>query len=308
MGGGGQSQNSTTKTEPWEGQQPYLTQGFEEADRIYQQGPQEYYPGQTYTNMSPFRQAGLFGAAGLAGQGNDVANNAAGYAANTLGGNSDNPWGGLLGTGASGMANTANGANLMGNPFLDQTYDQAAGKLTDNWSTNIMPGIAAQFGQSGGAGTTMHSELATRAGGELGDSLASLGNQIYGGNYQQERDRQVNAQGNLANLGANLYGTGVNERMNLANNAGAIRDAQFGDYDRLGDIGKSFEEQQGKVLEDDINRWNFMQNRDLANLQDYMAMVTGNYGSTSTSRTSGGGGSGLNSALGAAGLMASLFG
>lgn len=308
MGGGGQSQNSTSKTEPWEEQQPYLEKGFEQAGNIYDRGPAEYYPGQTYTDMSPYRQAGLFGAAGTALGGNPLAQNAAGYAANTLGGNGDNPYSGILNSGVQGMQDTASGAFLNNNPHLDQVYGSAADKAVDEWSSTIMPGIAAQFGQSGGAGTTMHSELATRAGGELSDTLGQLKSSIYGGNYQQERDRMTGAQSNLGNLGSNLYGTGVQERMGLAGMAGQLRDNQFSDWGKLQEVGQGFEEQQGKVLEDDINRWNYGQNADLASLQDYMAMITGNYGSTSTTRQSSGGGSGMATALGGASMLASLFG
>lgn len=304
--GGGSQQTQTSKTEPWSVQQPYLEKGFSEAGQIYDQGPSEYFPGQTYTDMSPFRQAGLQGTANIAQSGNPLVNNASNYAANTLGGQGDNPYSDILNSGVQGMQATAGGQFLNNNPFLDDVYNSAADKAVDEWSTTIMPGIAAQFGNSGGAGTTMHSELAGRAGGELSDSLAQLKSSIYGGNYQQERDRQTQAQSGLSNLGANLYGTGVNERLNLTSQAPGLREAQYGDASKLQDVGKSFEEQQGKVLEDQINRYNYEQGAPLAALQDYMAMITGNYGSTSTSRTSSSGDP-LSTVIGAGLTAASMF-
>jgi hypothetical protein len=304
--GGGSSQQQTSKTEPWSQQQPYLTKGFSEAENIYDQGPSEYFPGQTYTDMSPFRQAGLQGTAGIAQGGNPLVNNASNYAANTLGGQSDNPYSGILNSGVQGMQATAGGQFLNNNPFLDDVYNSAADKAVDEWSSTIMPGIASQFGNSGGAGTTMHSELASRAGGELSDSLAQLKSSIYGGNYQQERDRQTQAQSGLSNLGANLYGTGVNERLNLTSQAPGLREAQYGDAAKLQEVGSQYETQQGKEIEDQINRYNYNQNAPLAALQDYMAMITGNYGSTSTSRTSNSGNP-LNSLLGAGVTAASMF-
>ncbi len=305
MGGGG-SQTQTTKSEPWSGQQPYLTKGFSEAEKLYNQGPQSFFPGQTYTDMDPARQSALQGTIGEAGNSNNVVNAATGYAQNTLGGQSDNPYAALLGSGASGMMDTASGQYLNNNPFLDDIYGSAADKATDEWSTTIMPGIAAQFGGSGGAGSTMHSELATRAGGELSDTLGQLKSSIYGGNYQQERDRQTSAQGNLASLGTNLYGTGVNERLGLTGQAAGLRDAQFGDFDRAAEAGKAFEEQQGKEIQGDIDRWNFEQNAEQSALQDYMSMIMGNYGSTSTTR-GGSSGSGLATGLGAVMSIASMF-
>lgn len=304
MGGGG-SQTQTTKSEPWSGQQPYLTKGFAEAENLYESGPQQFFPGQTYTDMSPARMQGLFGSLGLAGSGGNPADAASSYANQTLSGNSDNPWAALLGTGASGMADTASGASLNGNPWLDQVYGSAADKVTDEWSDVVMPGIASSFGMTGGAGTTMANEMAVRSGGELSDTLGKLKADIYGGNYQQERDRQVAAQSGLANLGGNLYGTGVSERTNLANNAAAIRAGQYGDFDKMGEVGQQFEDQQGKEIQADIDRWNFEQNAPYAALQDYMSMISGNFGSTSTTR-GGSSGSPLSTIAGLGAMFAGL--
>ena len=46
--GGGGGTNTVQKADPWAGQQPYLTSTFQEAQRLYNQGPMQFYPGQTY--------------------------------------------------------------------------------------------------------------------------------------------------------------------------------------------------------------------------------------------------------------------
>lgn len=56
--GGGNKTQTTTQT-PWAPLQPYLSgEGgiFSEAQRLYQQGPQQYYPGQTYAGFDPLQQ------------------------------------------------------------------------------------------------------------------------------------------------------------------------------------------------------------------------------------------------------------
>ncbi|MEJ2116431.1 MAG: hypothetical protein P8Y36_00440, partial [Alphaproteobacteria bacterium] len=119
---------------------------------------------------------------------------------------------------------------------------------------------------------------------------------------------QEAASSGLANLGQGLYGTGVQERMGAAGLAPDLANAEYLPYDKLMDVGKQYEQFGERVLEDDINRFNYEQNAQLASLQDYMAMISGNYGATSTSRTSGSsGGSPLATGLGAASLIASLF-
>jgi hypothetical protein len=78
-------------------------------------------------------------------------------------------------------------------------------------------------------------------------------------------------------------------------------------FDKMQEAGKAYEGFGERVLEDDINRFNYQQNADLSSLQDYMAMISGNYGGTSVSRSSGGSGSGLATGLGAAATLASMF-
>ena len=50
-GGGGTTQ-TVQKADPWIGQQPYLTDIYGESQRLYQQGPMQFFPGQTYASPS----------------------------------------------------------------------------------------------------------------------------------------------------------------------------------------------------------------------------------------------------------------
>ena len=50
---------STQNTEPWASQKPYLEQGFKEAQGIYNQGPQQFYGGQTFAPTDAATTAGL---------------------------------------------------------------------------------------------------------------------------------------------------------------------------------------------------------------------------------------------------------
>ena len=52
-GGGGGSTTQTQKSEPWIGQQPYLTDLYRQAQTQFQAGPQQFYPGRTYAEASP---------------------------------------------------------------------------------------------------------------------------------------------------------------------------------------------------------------------------------------------------------------
>jgi hypothetical protein len=307
MGGSSKPQTTTTNTDPWKGQQPYLIKGFSEAGRIYDQGPQSYFPGQTYADMSDPTKAGLQAQTQLASGGNPLIGNASSYVTNTLGGQSDNPYSSILGSGVGGMQATARGDFLNANPYLDQAYNQAAGKVSQTFNDETIPAIASGLGLSGMAGSTTSELLGAKAGGELSDSLAGLASNIYGGNYQAERDRMSQAQSGLTSTGAGLYGTGVNERLSTLSQAPGIREAQFGDAAKLQEAGQAYEGQTAKEIEDQINRYNYNQNAPMAALQDYMAMIQGNYGGTSTQTAKAASGSGLQQGIGAAISLASLF-
>ncbi len=50
MSGGGGGTNTVQKADPYIGQQPYLKDLYAESQRLYRQGPMEFFPGQTFAN------------------------------------------------------------------------------------------------------------------------------------------------------------------------------------------------------------------------------------------------------------------
>jgi hypothetical protein len=91
--------------------------------------------------------------------------------------------------------NTINGQYLdpKSNPYLQQTYDQAANRMADAYARGTSSQTLAQFNRPGAFGGSAMQETQAANNQAFGDSLANLGNQIYGGNYQQERARQMQA-------------------------------------------------------------------------------------------------------------------
>lgn len=80
--------------------------------------------------------------------------------------------------------------NPESNPYLASTFDQAAKRVTDAYGRSSAMTNAA-FHDAGSHGSTGHQALVESNNRAFGDSLANLGNQIYGQNYQQERTRQA---------------------------------------------------------------------------------------------------------------------
>lgn len=79
------------------------------------------------------------------------------------------------------------------NPYLKETADLAAGNLTRNYNDVVAPQEAAQAALSGTYGGTNQTLTADMSRYALGQNLAELENSIYGGNYQEERNRMMTA-------------------------------------------------------------------------------------------------------------------
>lgn len=119
-GGGGDTQVQTS--DPWSGQQPYLTQGFEGA----QQGVLNN-PGQGVVPFSPESEYAMQGISNRALQGNP-----------------------LIGMGQQQMADTLGGNYMQGGQGFDAFADSA-------WNS-VRPGMDSMFAGAGRYGSNAHSE------------------------------------------------------------------------------------------------------------------------------------------------------
>jgi len=326
MSKGGGSTNTVQQADPWSGQQPYLTDSFQQAQNLFQSGGPNYYPNATYVPFSSQTEQALGMAENRAIGGSPVEQGMQDYVTQTM----QNPGGGQTqdylnsimgqpsayfggefgGPGGQQMNQTLQGDFLNSNPYLDQTYQNAAEAM--------MPNINATFGGAGRTGSGTH-------GMSLGKGLGQLGADLYGGNYQQERARQMQAMGlasqddlsrrgmdqsayqfqqNLglgaageANRGLGITGSLQQGAAGLAPTAAGL---DWQNIAQLGNVGSQVEGMAGQALGDQMNRFNYYQNRPEDNLARYIAAIQGNYGSNTVTNQSGGGGSPLAGAAGGA--------
>lgn len=156
MGGGdsGGSTNTVQKADPWAGQQPYLQDVLSNAQRLYQNNPLQYYPGQTFADLSPETEMSLQMQTDRALAGSPL-NNAA----------------------QQNLTDTLNGK------YLDVNQNPYLMPAADSIMAKVLPQINAQFASSGRG----QSGLAARAAGEGATSaIGSLALQ----NYNNERTNQ----------------------------------------------------------------------------------------------------------------------
>lgn len=218
----GGSNTQTQKADPWSGQQPYLTKGFQQASHLLESGGPDYYNKATYTPFSQQTETamGMTEDRALAGS--------------------------PLNTGAQGLAmDTLQGKFLNSNPYLESMFQQGSDKIAEN--------VNAQFTSAGRTGSGAHV-------GRMTEEMGDLYNNMYGDQYQQERQNQ----------------------MNTMQIAPQLAETDYTDIAKLGQVGQAVEGKAGEIIQDDMNRFNFYQQRPENNLANYISAIQGNYGGQTT--------------------------
>ena len=164
-------QVSTTSSAPWAQQQPYLTQGWEQAKTDVLNKPDEFYPNSTVVPMHGATTQGLDLQQQRALAGSPVTQAA-----------------------QSQVQGTAAGDYLTaGNPYMTQAIQNVTDPITQQFQEDIIPGIQSGFSGAGRYGSGLQARQQERAGeaamSEIGKIGTNMGLQIYG----DERARQLQA-------------------------------------------------------------------------------------------------------------------
>lgn len=159
---------------------------------------------------------------------------------------------------------TLRGDYLGSNPYLNEMFTAASNPLIDQFSRAVAPSITSQFAAAGRYGSGAHEAALTDASGRLAQALGSMGAQIYGPAYEAERGRQQQ----MIGMGPQLAGLDYN------------------DIAKLAEVGQQRQQTAQDLINANIARWDFGQNRDLQKLQAFSQLIQGGspYGQ-STSQT-----------------------
>ena len=236
MGGGGGTNTTTQKSDPWAGIQPYLTgQGglFSQAQDLYGQG-------QTPSQYTTDYMTGIAGA--VPGAQQDIAGatdwakramGSQGFQNQALGdiagggGVSGDFYKNLVGGGGLGgnpafdlLGGTARGEMLNKNPHIDEMFGRASGRVGKAFQESVLPGLQSQFAGAGRYGSPAQAGQESQARVDLGETLGGLASDIYGRNYAQERQ-------NMLRAGETLGGIGMQERGQQMQAAGGLQGGQM---------------------------------------------------------------------------------
>ena len=288
----GQTNNEVTKNMPGL---------FDTAMTLYNQGPAEYYNGNTYAGLTDTAKNAISGATDYLASGQA---NAGGNAAMTVGSDMIQRANNLA-TQPTGATSQFTGVDYK--PALSQSlsgqvdmsaYNPMADAITSrvnrNFNESIMPSIrqgAVANGTLGGSRQGIAEGLAaSRMNEDLGSSLSSL----YGNAFTQAQNaRNIIApqmatlalgqqgQDRQYGLDTSRFGLQANSQMNdaMTNGVGLLsQGAQqpLQSYQNLIGLGGLLQSDQQNQTNADVARWNFDQNKDWQNLGNISGLLTGN--------------------------------
>lgn len=176
-GGGSQ----TTTTEPWDQQKPYLLQGYQAAQNLYNSNTPSYYPGST---VAPQSAATLQSQQGALQTANSLA--------------------GPIGQANSALGNLLGAADLSNNPYIDEYANAATQPIMENLQQHILPGISSRAIQSGAYGGGRQGLLEGEAIGNAQQTAANTRAGIYNNAYNQGLNAMASGlqlSPSIANLG-----------------------------------------------------------------------------------------------------------
>lgn len=237
------TQTTTTTQGPPAYLQPFLEGAANAGTNLYNQGPQQFYPGQSVVPFSSQTQQAMGMQQQRAMQGSPLIGQAQNFAQGMLQGN----------TPLAGMAQ--GGAN----PYLDQTFNRAAGAVNRSMDT-----VLARSGRD------LTGNLGARS-----DQLNNLATNIYGNAYESDANRRLQAASTLGS-----------QQLQAAGQSIPLAREDYFDIGQLGQVGQQVEGQAGRIQQDNMNRWNFANNAPWENLNRYMGVLSGApYGGTTTQST-----------------------
>ena len=215
------------------------------------------------------------------------------------------------------------------NPFIENANNAMARDSVANFQQEVMPGLrASQIAYQPGGSS--RGDIATGiAAGNVGRGIADFANTNYMNAFNSAQQQQMGAAqlleqgrgaraGEAYQQGSGALGLGLGGEQAYAQNLGtglgaygAVSQQPIDLAGNLSDVGMQQRELSQQQLDEDINRFQFEQNIPDQKLAQYMNMIQGNYGGTTTS-TAQRGGLGLAGSLGqlggAVGAIGGLFG
>ena len=250
--------SSTTRTEPWGKQKDFLERGFRAAGSQLDRGMPDYYGKDWTDTLAGFAPEQLASQDAMLNyiRGPEVAAQQQGASQH------------LLDTYA--LSKNLGSGNVNTDAFSQVTRDMSQDVLGAIQS-EILPNIRSQQVQYQPGGSSKGNQVASDAISTAIDRLTKQSTQMYANAFESAQDRSV--QGGQLGIQALQQYPGITQApiglMQIGSNIGAQRRAM----------------DQAQINEN-MKRYNYETMRPQAELQNYMSMISGDYGGTSTANPS----------------------
>ncbi len=239
---------------------------------ILDQGPLEYYPGQTFANLNPFQQQAYLGMAGYGADWNtggmveDAQLGAGMSGADAITGGADY-LSQIMSGGSPQMAPGGLFDQIYNNPNLPGMVDAATRDITRDLNWNTLPGIDQAAAASGNMASSRTGIAEGMARGMAQDRISDVTADIYNNAFNQAVEGAL-GQDRTALSGAQGLGTLGLSGLGSAYGSGADNlKLQLGG-------GQGFQDQIQRVIDEDMARYNFNQQAPMNNYQQQLALLT----------------------------------
>jgi hypothetical protein len=224
---------------------PYLETGLQRAQELFLTGPQPtFFPGQTYVSPSEQTLAALAQQEQVAGAPSAALQAAQQAYTSSLG----------------QIGQTAAGGFLGGSPYREQLIAAATRPLTQQFESQIIPGISSLFSRAGRYGSGAMEQALGRATESYGRALGDVSSTIAAQDYARERGLQQQAQ-----LG----------QAALAQAAPSFFQMGFLPSQALAQVGAAREAIARQPLQEELARFSFEQQAPRESLMSFLSSVYG---------------------------------
>ena len=157
---GSKSKTQRTSNAPWAAQQPYLKEVFKEGQKLYQQGPVKYFPGQTVADFTPEELAAQQMLLGYVPQAEQQSSAA-----------------------TRGLEALQGALDVRSNPYLRQYVQAATQPVMDQLRQSVLPGIRGRAVMAGGYGGSRQGIAEGLAAQGALDAVGNLSARMYSDAY-----------------------------------------------------------------------------------------------------------------------------
>jgi len=262
-----QELESSSTTAPWEPQQPYILGGFQAAKNLYDMGLPEYYPGETLAGFDPVQQQAQQAILGYS-MGPRVAGMQAGAEGALM-----RSLGGYTGFTPQQTADllAGNVRTGAGTPYQAMA-DALSGDVVNRLQGSILPGIRQQqvmYQPGGSSRAALEQNKAVTSAVKQG--LTTPLAQMYQSAYDRAQQMRLPASQQMIQqqqFGQQQYPTTMT--------------APYAPLQAINQVGEQRRAMSQEAINRDMARYFYEAGAPQQALQNYMSMITGNYGSSST--------------------------